>query len=143
VVEWAAVNQHLSVVDWKSLLSNTPMIHNWNVFKTTLQDRPSLMNLLFLYKISHNLIDYCSLLSQINFCVGRHFITTRSKNVFYLPTPRTVFLKFSPLYNMLNIFKSVCDLVDQFSSNIELLNCLIVNLYWSNCACTLIGIFSC
>jgi hypothetical protein len=28
VVEWAAVNQHLSVVDWKSLLSNTSMIHN-------------------------------------------------------------------------------------------------------------------
>jgi hypothetical protein len=38
VVEWAAVNQHLSVVDWKSLLSNTSMTHNWNVFKTTLQD---------------------------------------------------------------------------------------------------------
>ncbi|CAH1366077.1 unnamed protein product, partial [Tenebrio molitor] len=38
VVEWAAVNQDLSVVDWKSLLSNTSMIHNWNVFKTTLQD---------------------------------------------------------------------------------------------------------
>jgi hypothetical protein len=38
VVEWAAVNQHLSVVDWKSLLSNTSMTHNWKVFKTTLQD---------------------------------------------------------------------------------------------------------
>jgi hypothetical protein len=37
VVEWAAVNQDLSVVDWQSLLSNTSMIHNWNVFKITLQ----------------------------------------------------------------------------------------------------------
>jgi hypothetical protein len=41
------------------------------------------MNLLFLYKILHNLIDCCSLLSQINFCVGKHSITTRSKNLFY------------------------------------------------------------
>jgi hypothetical protein len=38
VVEWAAVNQHLSVVDWNLLLSNTSMTHNWKVFKTTLQD---------------------------------------------------------------------------------------------------------
>jgi hypothetical protein len=38
VVEWAAVNQHLSVVNWNLLLSNTSMTHNWKVFKTTLQD---------------------------------------------------------------------------------------------------------
>ncbi|KAJ3638855.1 hypothetical protein MTP99_002187 [Tenebrio molitor] len=38
VVEWAAVNQHISVVDWNLLLSNTSMTHNWKVFKTTLQD---------------------------------------------------------------------------------------------------------
>jgi hypothetical protein len=53
----------------------------------SLSERNKLMNLLFLYKIVHNLIDCCSLLSQINFCLGKHSITTRSKNLFYLSTP--------------------------------------------------------
>jgi hypothetical protein len=82
------------------------------------------MNLLFLYKILHNLIDCCSLLSQINFCVGKHSITTRNKNLFYLSTPRTDLLKFSPLNNMLNISNSVGDLVDLFSCSIEVLKSL-------------------
>jgi hypothetical protein len=82
------------------------------------------MNLLFLYKILHNFIDCCSLLSQINFCVGKHSITTCSKNLFYLSTPRTDFLKFSPLNNMLNISNSVGDLVDLFSCSIEVLKSL-------------------
>jgi hypothetical protein len=90
----------------------------------TLSERNKLMNLLFLYKILHNLIDCCSLLSQINFCVGKHSITTRSKNLFYLSTPRTDFLKFSPLNNMLNISNSVGDLVDLFSCSIEVLKSL-------------------
>jgi hypothetical protein len=84
----------------------------------SLSERNKLMNLLFLYKILHNL------LSQINFCVGKHSITTRSKNLFYLSTPRTDFLKFSPLNNMLNISNSVGDLVDLFSCSIEVLKSL-------------------
>jgi hypothetical protein len=36
----------------------------------TLSERNKLINLLFLYKILHNLIDCCSLLSQINFCAA-------------------------------------------------------------------------
>jgi hypothetical protein len=84
----------------------------------SLSERNKLMNLLFLYKILHNL------LSQINFCVGKHSITTRSKNLFYLSTPGTDFLKFSPLNNMLNISNSVGDLVDLFSCSIEVLKSL-------------------
>lgn len=64
----------------------------------SLSSRRECYSLIFLFKLLHNQIDDSEFLSKIKIFVPR--ISSRATNTFYLPTPRTNVLKFSPLYRM-------------------------------------------
>lgn len=82
----------------------------------SLHDRRKLCSLLFLHKLIHNLIDCPNILSMLNFHAPT--FETRNHKTFYLCTPRTNALKFSPLYFMCETYMSIQDQLDIFHSNI-------------------------
>lgn len=83
----------------------------------SLSRRREMHSLIFLLKIIHSKLDCPLILCQLNFNIPT--IVTRRTNTFYLPTPRTNLLKFSPLFCLCTIYHSVQDNLDIFHCNIH------------------------
>lgn len=64
----------------------------------SLESRRENFSLSFIHKLCQGKIDSCELLSYLHFHIPR--ITSRQENCFYLQTPRTNILKYSPIYQM-------------------------------------------
>lgn len=90
---------------------NNVLLSRFNVL--SLEERRKLQSLLFLHKIINNTIDCSDILEQLNFHVPSTSI--RQNLTFYLPTPRTNLLKFSPLYFMCKSYHSVQSILDIFN----------------------------
>lgn len=81
----------------------------------SLHDRRKTQSLIFLNKLINNKIDCPQLLEQLNFYIPR--VEARLCSTFYLATPRTNLLKFSPLFFMCENCNNLQDRVDIFSGN--------------------------
>lgn len=82
----------------------------------SLEDRRKSSYLVFLYRLIHNATDCAQILSMLNFYV--HRTASRQLELFFLPTPRTNVRKYSPLYNMCNIYNDRQGDVDIFSCSL-------------------------
>lgn len=71
----------------------------------------------FLVKLINNNIDAQDLLSKLLFNIPR--IASRYNNVFYLATPRTDILKFSPIYIMCSYHNAICHEIDIFNCSLN------------------------
>lgn len=83
----------------------------------SLKDRRKQHSLVFLFKIVNNQLDCSDILNQINFHIPR--LEARNTLMFYLPTPRTNLLKFSPLYLMCENYNSLQNSLDIFNCKIS------------------------
>lgn len=91
----------------------------------SLSNRRDMHSLIFLFKIIHNKLNCPSILSQLNFNVP--LVTTRHTNTFYLLTPRTNLLKFSPLFCLCSIYHRVQHNLDIFYCTINCIKKLFLN----------------
>lgn len=80
---------------------------------SSLNDRHDCSLQVFLYKLINNEIDSPTLLAKLNFLVPRS--GSRHSNTFYLPTPHTNVLKFSPVYTMCETYNMINSKYDLFS----------------------------
>lgn len=103
----------------------TPQVQLLNRFSMlSLQNRRKSQSLIFLRKLLTNKIDCSEILKQLIFYIPRN--ETRFQHTFYLTTPRTNVLKFSPLYFMCqncNEFPNI----DIFNSNYNTLKTCMIN----------------
>lgn len=83
----------------------------------SLEARRDKQALLFLFKLIHNVLSYPPLLEKLPFSLPR--INSRHVNTFYLATPRTNLLKFSPLYFICNTYNHLQDIIDIFHTNLK------------------------
>lgn len=74
-------------------------------------------SVLLLFKILNSIIDCPQLLSSIYFNVPA--FRTRNSSIFYLKTPRTNLLKFSPMHSAISNFNTLGNNIDIFSSTIS------------------------
>ena len=91
------------------------MLQRFHMFN--LENRRIIHSIIFLYKIMHNMFDCPHILEQLNFHIPR--IASRNCETFYLPTPRTNLLKFSPLYFMCKNYNLLQDQLDIFNCSIS------------------------
>lgn len=91
------------------------LLSRYNVL--SLNDRRVMHSLIFLFKIVHNKLDCPTILDQLHFNIPT--VATRHSNTFYLPTPRTNLLLFSPLFNMCSNYHRIQDTCDIFFCNIS------------------------
>lgn len=71
---------------------------------TSLESRRELFSVSFLHKLCHGKLDCAELVGSLNFHVPRP--ASRQEQCFYLPTPRTNILKYSPLYNICSYYNN-------------------------------------
>ena len=80
--------------------SNQALLDRFTI--SSLAARREYTSLTFLVKLVNKVIDCPAVLSQLNFNIPRE--SSRQGHTFYLPTPRTNVLKFSPVYNMCDTY---------------------------------------
>lgn len=90
-----------------------------------LATRRKYYSIVFLYKILHNIADCPELLSLLNFYAPA--FQTRCNTLFYLSTPRSNILVFSPIYMMIKNYQSVEDKFDLLNCNIPTIKKHILN----------------
>ena len=89
-----------------------------------LAKRRTYHSVIFLKKLVNNIITCPSLLTHLNFAVPRE--SSRQGHTFYLTTPRTNILKFSPLYSMCDTYNKKCSRLDIYScTQTDIMNCLL------------------
>lgn len=82
----------------------------------SLNDRRIHFSVTYLHKILHNTLDCSELIGKLNLHVPQ--FTSRQVQCFYLPTPRTNVLKYSPLYNMCENYNIRQNELDIFSEKL-------------------------
>lgn len=83
----------------------------------SLRCRRECISQIFLFKIINNIIDAPQLLSKLSFNIPRTM--SRHSNVFYLATPRTNILKFSPIYVICDNHNAICGDIDIFNCTLN------------------------
>lgn len=84
---------------------------------TSLEQRRKTSSLVFLFKLLHGDISCTSLIDKLVFHAPRD--ASRHKRCFYLRTPRTNILKFSPLYRICDIYDACCSRLDIFECSLS------------------------
>lgn len=84
-----------------------------------LESRRVISQQVFLFNLIHNIVNCTSILASLNFIVPRQ--NTRQSSVFYLPTPRTNILRFSPLYVM-------CDNHNKLTNEFDIFHCNVASI---------------
>lgn len=89
----------------------------------SLRQRRDTYSLIFIHKALKNEVDIQTFVENLNFYVPRS--ASRGNQTFYLPTPRTNALKFSPFYTITTLCNS--------ATNIDIFNCSIgdIKSYYS------------
>lgn len=81
-------------------------------------------HLLFLHKLVRHEINCMSLLHQLQYSTPRP--ASRYPLHFYLPTPRTNILKFSPLYRLCDVYNKVCHQIDLYNCTVSSIRTLLL-----------------
>lgn len=84
---------------------------------TSLIDRRTCTSLTFLFKLVRGQLDCKYLRDKLNFNMPRP--ASRQGHTFYLSTPRTNILKFSPIYSMCSSYNSICSHIDIYSCSLN------------------------
>lgn len=92
---------------------------------STLEDRRIYFSQVFLFKSLNNDFDVPDIISKLNFHVPR--LTSRTTQVFYLPTPHTNILKDSPLFTICNNFNNLCSDLDIFNCSLNDIKSKVLN----------------
>lgn len=82
----------------------------------SLRSRRECQTIIFLHKILRHVTHDSGILERLAFNIPRS--TSRSNLTFYLPTPRTNLLKYSPVYNICNIYNASASQLDIFNCTI-------------------------